>query len=60
MANTYNDAPIVAPGYDVYWLEQEWREMWVSTGMPVLHSPDKAFVAFCKMREKRKSLTQAE
>jgi plasmid replication initiation protein len=50
---TYNDAKIVAPGYDVYYLEQEWREMWVDTGMPLLHNPDKAFVAFCKSRAKR-------
>lgn len=53
---TYNDARIVAPGYDVYYLEQEWREMWVDTGMPFLHSPDKAFIAFCKSRAKRKPM----
>jgi hypothetical protein len=53
---TYHDARIVAPGYDVYYLEQEWRDMWVDTGMPVLHSPDKAFVAFCKSRAKRKPM----
>jgi plasmid replication initiation protein len=53
---TYNDAKTVAPGYDVYYLEQEWREMWVDTGMPFLHSPDKAFIAFCKSRAKRRPL----
>ena len=37
-------------------LEQEWREMWVDTGMPFLHSPDKAFIAFCKSRAKRRPL----
>ena len=53
---TYNDARIVAPGYDVYFLEQEWRDMWVDTGMPFLHHPDKAFIAFCKSRAKRKPM----
>jgi plasmid replication initiation protein len=53
---TYHDARIVAPGYDVYYLEQEWREMWVSTGRPRLHHPDKAFVAFCKLRAKRRPM----
>jgi plasmid replication initiation protein len=50
---TFNDARIVAPGYDVYFLEQEWRNFWVDSGMPLLHQPDKAFVAFCKSRAKR-------
>lgn len=53
---TYHDARTVAPGYDVYGLEQEWREFWVATGMPQLHSPDKAFIAFCKSRAKRQPL----
>jgi hypothetical protein len=53
---TYNDAKIMVPGYDVYYLEQEWREMWVDTGMPLLHNPDKAFVAFCKSWAKRKPM----
>ena len=53
-AETYNDARIVAPGYDVYYLEQEWRSFWVDSGMPPLYDPDKAFVAFCKSRAKRK------
>ena len=29
---TYHDARTVAPGYDVYWLEGEWRDMWVDSG----------------------------
>jgi plasmid replication initiation protein len=58
-AETYNDAKIVAPGYDVYYLEQEWRNFWVDSGMPELRSPDKAFVAFCKSRAKRKPMQPA-
>lgn len=53
---TFNDAKIVAPGYDVYFLEREWRDMWVDSGMPILYSPDKAFIAFCKSRAKRKPM----
>jgi hypothetical protein len=46
----YHDARIVAPSYDVYYLEQEWRDWWVESGMPELGFPGKAFVAFCKKR----------
>lgn len=40
----YNEARLVAPGWDVYVLEQEWRE-WMSD--PPRH-PDAAFLGFCK------------
>ena len=53
---TYNDVRIVAPGYDPYFLEQEFREYWVETGMPALLSPDKAFVGFCRQRAKQRPL----
>lgn len=53
---TYHDAKIVAPGYDVYGLEQEWREFWVDSGQPELRSPDGAFVAFCRSRAKRQPM----
>jgi len=49
-SETYNDARIVAPGYDAYYLEQEWRDCWVDSGKPPLSSPDKAFIGFCKAR----------
>lgn len=49
----YNDARIVAPGYDPYWLEREWQEMWMDTGCPRLRDPDKAFLAFCRRRAER-------
>jgi plasmid replication initiation protein len=55
---TYNDAKIVAGGYDVYFLEQEWRDFWVDSGRPILHDADKAFIAFCKARAKRKPLAK--
>jgi plasmid replication initiation protein len=47
---TYNDARIVAPSYDVYYLEQEWRNWWVDSGRPPLQDADKAFIGFCKAR----------
>ena len=46
----YHDAKTVAPGYDIYYLEQEWREFWVDTGKPELKDPGGAFIAFCKRR----------
>jgi hypothetical protein len=50
---TYHDARTVAPGYDVYFLEQEWRAFWFDSGKPELKSPDAAFIGFCKSRYKR-------
>ncbi len=41
-------SPIEHP--DIYFLEQEWRSHWISTGKPVLQCPDSAFVGFCKHR----------
>ena len=50
---TYNDARIVAPGYDVYYLEQEWRNFWFESGKPELKNPDAAFIGFCKSRHNK-------
>jgi len=52
-AETYHDAKTVAPGYDVYFLEQEWHNWWAESGKPSLQDPDKAFIAFCKRRHER-------
>jgi hypothetical protein len=47
---TYHEARNVAPGWDIYVLEQEWRE-WM-TEAP--RHPDAAFLGFCrKVHEKR-------
>jgi plasmid replication initiation protein len=51
---TYHHARQVAPNYDVYFLEQEWRDWWVESGMPELGFPGKAFIGFCKSRHQRK------
>jgi hypothetical protein len=50
---TYSCARIAAPGYDIHWLENEWRDMWADSGMPRLEYPDKAFLGFCKKRYER-------
>jgi plasmid replication initiation protein len=51
---TYERAREVAPGYDVYVLEQEWFSFWDDTGRPALKSPDAAFVSFCRKRHERR------
>ena len=48
--DTYEKARKVAPQFDVYYLEQEWLEMWVSRGKEKLVNPDGAFISFCKKR----------
>ena len=45
---TFTKARAAAPGWDVYALEQEWRE-WIAKKEPAKR-PDAAFVAFCRKR----------
>ena len=52
-ARAIEDAKMAAPGYDVYELEQQWREWWASSGRPKLDNPGAAFVGFCAGRHKR-------
>ena len=40
----------VAPGFDPYWLEAEWRRLWQSSGRPEIRSPEAAFLAFARVR----------
>lgn len=51
---TYHDARTVAPGYDVYYLEEQWRAFWLESGRPELKDPNAAFIGFCKKRHERK------
>lgn len=39
------------PGWDIYALEADWREMWQRSGRPKLRSPDAAFLGWLKKRE---------
>ena len=43
-------ARALAPGWDVYTLEAEWRAFWAETGRKRLTSPDKAFVGWVKRK----------
>lgn len=51
--DTFIDAKKVAPNYDIYFLEQEWKNWWVESGRPPLSDPDKAFIGFCSARYKK-------
>lgn len=53
-SDSYEKAKKAAPGYDVYALEQDWRDFWETTGRPQIKNPDAAFIAFCKKRHERK------
>lgn len=47
----FERAKAAAPGWDVYHLEQEWRE-WIATkGQP--EKPGSAFIAFCRKKHQR-------
>jgi plasmid replication initiation protein len=49
----YDRVRAAAPGLDPYFLEAEWRRLWVARGRPRLRSPEAAFVAFAKIRAAR-------
>jgi len=55
---TYTKAKQAAPGYDVHYLEQEWRSFWIESGKPEFKSPDGAFIAFCRKRHERQPLAR--
>ena len=48
---TYEMARKAAPGWDVYELEQQWREWIEKKGPP--QKPDAAFIAFCRKKAAR-------
>lgn len=45
-----NAKNIIGRRFDVYALESEWLHWWEESGSPELHSPDGAFINFCKKR----------
>lgn len=52
--SAYEEARKVAPRYDVYYLEQEFRNWWANTEKPAPDNIKAAFVGFCKkVHEKR-------
>ncbi|SMG65015.1 [weak similarity to] plasmid replication initiator protein RepA, partial [methanotrophic bacterial endosymbiont of Bathymodiolus sp.] len=50
----FEEAKKVAPNYDVYYLERDFREWLSNIGKPAPDNLTKAFVGFCKARHKRK------
>jgi len=48
--DTLEAARTLAPGQDIYALEAEWRNWWVTTGRPRLRSADKAFLGWVTTR----------
>jgi hypothetical protein len=49
-AETIEAARALAPGWDVYALEADWRGYWVASGRPRLRSADKAFLGYVRAR----------
>lgn len=49
---TYEKAKQVAPGFDVYALEQHWLE-WIAKKTEPPKNPDRAFIGFCRAKAKK-------
>jgi hypothetical protein len=49
--STYEKAKKAAPGFDVYYLESEWRE-WVGKQETATTNADGSFIGFCKTKQK--------
>jgi len=54
-ASAYEKAREAAPGYDVYYLETEWRE-WVLKNSLDVKSPAGSFIGFCRTKAQREPL----
>lgn len=49
-ATALEEARALAPGWDIYALENEWKSWWAATGRTRLRSPDRAFLGWLKKR----------
>lgn len=45
-AETLDLARQMMPAADIYALEASWRQVWIASGRPALHAPDKAFLGW--------------
>ncbi len=52
--STFEKAKQAAPGFDVYYLEQEWRE-WIAKKGEQPKNPDAAFIGFCRRKTQPKT-----
>ena len=52
-ADTVEAVRGLAPGWDPYVLEAEWRSFWAATGRPRLRAPQKAYLAWVRGRVAR-------
>ena len=50
----FNDARVVAPGYDVYALHREWVEWWHDGGCQPLRDAGAAFLGFCRQKANKR------
>jgi plasmid replication initiation protein len=49
-AATLETGRAMLPGWDIYALEADWRDMWERSGRPSLRSPDAAFLGWLRKR----------
>ena len=49
-STTYDAARSLAPGWDIYALEADWRAYWAASGRPRLRSADKAYLGYVRAR----------
>ena len=47
-SKAYETARTEAPGWDIYHLEQEWRDWMADGGLDAPKNPEQAFVGFCR------------
>ncbi len=52
-AETLDAARALAPGWDIYALEAEWRAFWVASGRQRLRAPERAFLGWLRGRVTR-------
>jgi len=52
-AATLDAVRALAPGWDAYALEAEWRGFWIATGRPALRAPERAYLAWVRGRVAR-------
>jgi len=53
--DTYHDARLEAPGWDVHMLEREWRSWLDMSGAEPPRKPDAAFIGFCRKWSHKRS-----